>query len=689
LKFVGVPKGAQMRFFLIALLGVSLSGITMTGSGIAQTAAGAPKQPVLDITSIDASVDPCMDFYTYSCGNWMKKNPIPPDQANWGAYSKLQDDTLLALRTVLENATKADAGRSVAQKIGDYYSSCMDESAVEALGDKPLVPVLGQIAALESKDDLAAWIANAPDAGIYLFAYHSTQDFKDSTQQIAEVDQGGLGLPDRDFYFKDDTKSVDLRKAYVAHVAKMFALLGDKPEVAEREAATVMRIETALARGSQTRVERRDPHNLDHRMKVAELAAAAPAFDWHAFFAITGTPGTESLNVTAPGFFKEMNLELKKESLADWKIYLRWHFVHSQAQYLASPFLKENFNFYSKILQGQEEIQPRWKKCVYGVDGDLGEALGQVYVEKYFPPDAKLRASKMVKGIQDAMERDLQQLPWMSDTTKKKALEKLHGMADKIGYPDRWRDYGKLHIVAGDYAGNGNRGTRFEYDRQLAKIGKPVDRGEWGMTPPTVNAYYNPQMNDINFPAGILQPPLFDAKSDDAPNYGNTGGTVGHELTHGFDDEGRRFDATGNLKDWWTPEDATEFEKRAGCISDQYSGYTIIDDVKINGKLTLGEDTADLGGLILAYMAWKDATRDQKLEPIENFTPDQRFFVGYAQSWCTNERDEEKRLRATTDPHSPEKYRANGVLANMPEFQEAFHCKADAPMVRKNRCRVW
>ena len=674
-----------MRLFWIMVMSLSLTGL-----GVAQTADAARKQPVLDTASMDTGVNPCSDFYTYSCGNWMKNNPIPPDQSNWSAYSKLQDETLLQLRTLLESVAKAGAGRSAnEQKIGDYYAACMDESAVEALGAKPLAPVLAEIAALKNKQKLAAWVAGAPDVGIYFFRYDSMQDFKDSTQQIAEVDQGGLGLPDRDFYFKDDAKSVDLRKAYVTHVANMFVLLGDKPDVAKREADTVIRIETALAAGSQTRVDRRDPHNLDHRMKTSELAASAPEFAWQAFFAKTGTPAIASLNVTSPGFFKGLNAELKKENLSDWKAYLRWHLVRSQAQYLASPFMKENFEFYGKTLQGRKEMPPRWKKCVNGVDGDLGEALGQVYVEKYFPPDAKLRASKMVKGIQDAMERDLQQLPWMSDTTKKKALEKLHGMANKIGYPDQWRDYGKLAVAAGDYTGNGNRGTRFEYERQLNKIGKPIDRGEWGMTPPTVNAYYNGQMNDINFPAGILQPPLFDANSDDAPNYGNTGGTIGHELTHGFDDEGRRFDATGNLKDWWTPEDGKEFEKRAGCISDQYSGYTIVDDIKINGKLTLGEDTADLGGLILAYMAWKDATKDQKLEPMEGFTPEQRFFVGYAQSWCTNEREEEKRLRATTDPHSPEKYRANGVLANMPDFQEAFHCKADAPMVRKDRCRVW
>jgi putative endopeptidase len=667
--------------------------VVWVGLAVAQNvpASGAvKKQSVLDTSSMDTSVDPCTDFYAYSCGSWIKNNPIPADQSDWGAYSKLQEETLANLRGILEAAAKPSPSRSANdQKIGDYYAACMDEDTVNKLGAKPLAPELAAIAALKDKRELAGFVGGSPRPSFYFFRYTSAQDFKDSAQQIAYLDQGGLGLPDRDFYFKDDAKSADLRKAYLEHVAKTLQLLGDSVADSKNEAATVLRIEMALAAGSQTRVERRDPHVLDHTMDVSALAALAPSFDWQGFLTKTGTPGLHSLNVASPNFFKALESELNKESLADWKTYLRWHLARFQSQYLSAAFVQQDFDFYGRTLQGQKEMDPRWRKCVNDVDGDLGEALGKAYVDKYFPPDAKLRASNMVKGIQDAMERDIQALPWMGEATKKKAFEKLHGVMNKIGYPDQWRDYSKLQIVAGDYVGNGNRGTRFEYLRQLAKIGQPVNRAEWEMTPPTVNAYYDPQMNNINFPAGILQPPLFDATSDDAPNYGDTGGTIGHELTHGFDDQGRQFDATGSLKDWWSPADGKEFETRAACISNQYSGYTIVDDIKINGKLTLGEDVADLGGLLLAYMAWKDATKTKTLEPIDGFTPEQRFFIGYGQSWCSNARDETKRLRATTDPHSPDKYRANGVVSNMDEFQQAFHCKAGSPMVNQTRCRVW
>jgi len=655
----------------------------------AQQPAPSKYEPALDVASMDRSVDPCVDFFQYSCGGWLKNNPIPSDQSSWSLYAKMQDENRVRLRGILEAASTPDPARNAAtQKIGDYYASCMDEKAIDAKGAQPLEPELKKIVQLDSKKDLAEIAAGMRSDNV-LFGFGSTQDFRDASQVIAEATQGGLGLPDRDYYLKEDAKSVELRKQYVAHVQKMFELLGDKPELAAAEAQTVMRIETALAKGSMTRVEQRDPKNLDHKLTSVELEKISPDFEWPVFFTKVGLPALGSLNVTSPNFFKAMNEEIAKESLADWKVYLRWHLVHADAPFLAAPFVNENFAFYSKTLRGQQEQQPRWKRCTQYIDNDLGEALGQAYVEKYFSPAAKQEALKMVKEIEAAMAEDINSLTWMSAATKQQALVKLHGMANKIGYPDKWRDYSKLEIVRGDALGNVERARRFEFNRDLAKIGKPLDRGEWGMTPPTVNAYYDPQMNDINFPAGVLQPPAFDPKSDAAPNYGDTGGTIGHELTHGFDDEGRQFDAQGNLRDWWTAEDEKEFLKRASCISDQYSTYTIIDDIKINGKLTLGEDTADLGGLILAYMAWQADTKGETLQPLEGLTPEQRFFVGYGQSWCGETRDETKRMRATIDPHSPEKYRTNGVVSNMPEFQEAFHCKAGSPMVNKNRCRVW
>ncbi len=509
-------------------------------------------EPALDVTSMDRSVDPCVDFFAYSCGGWIKNNPIPPDQTSWDTYSKMQDENLTRLRAILDEAASPNPGRTpVDQKIGDYYASCTDEKAIDAKGAAPLKPTLDLIASINSKTDLAHVAAAMIDDNV-LFRFDSIQDFRDASQMIADADQGGLGLPDRDYYTKDDAKSVELRKAYLAHVQKMFELLGDKADMAAAEAQTVMQIETALAKGSMTRVERRDPKALDHKMASAELEKLSPEFQWQVYFAKVGMPSLTSLNVASPNFFKTLNEELQKESVADWKTYLRWHLVHADAAHLAAPFLNENFAFFGKTLRGQQELKPRWKRCTENVDDYLGEALGQAYVAKYFSPDAKGQALKMVKEIEAAMQQDINSLPWMSAATKQQALVKLQGMANKIGYPDKWRDYSKLKIVRGDELGNVERARKFEFDRQLAKIGKPVDHGEWDMTPPTVNAYYNPQMNDINFPAGVLQPPAFDPASDAAPNYGDTGGTIGHELTHGFDDEGRQFDAKGNLRDWWT-----------------------------------------------------------------------------------------------------------------------------------------
>jgi endothelin-converting enzyme/putative endopeptidase len=642
---------------------------------------------------MDRSVDPCTNFYHYACGGWIKNNPIPPDQAAWDVYAKLNHDNERFLWGILENASKPSPDRSrVEREIGDFFYACMDEASVEKEGAAPLKPALDEIAALRSLDDLTPFVARqhlGAAGGNMLFGFGSNQDFGDSSRVIAFATAGGLGLPDRDYYTKTDAKSGEIREKYVQHVLKMFQLLGDSAQTAAANAKTVMEIETALAKASLTRVEQRDPYKLYHKFSPAQLQALTPSLKWSSYFATSGAPSSSIIDVTEPEFFKELQALLKARSLADWKTYLRWHLAHSEAPYLASAFVQANFDFYAKTLRGVQKMQPRWKRCVQYVDRDLGEALGQVFVEKTFPPAMKQRTLEMTKQIEDAMGSEIKQLPWMGEVTKQKALEKLHGVVNKIGYPDKWRDYSSVTISRSDFASNVRNATIFESKRELAKIGKPVDRGEWGMTPPTVNAYYNPQMNDINFPAGVLQPPLYDSRMDDAPNYGNTGATIGHELTHAFDDEGRQYDAKGNLRDWWTKHDAEEFTKRTSCISDEYSQFTVVDDIKINGKLTLGEDVADLGGTLLGYIAWKSATKNEALHDIDGFTPDQRFFIGMAQWACGDERPENKRANAITNPHSPDEYRINGVVSNMPEFQKAFSCKVGQPMVRPKACKVW
>ena len=642
---------------------------------------------------MDRSADPCVDFYQYACGKWNQLNPIPPDQARWDVYSKLQVDNQRYLWGLLDAASKGGTSRSAnEQKIGDYFAACMDEAAVEKTGLSPLAPRLREIEALTSVPALVQVLAKlqlTTRGNGMLFDFGSNQDFADSSRVIAFAAAGGLGLPDRDYYLKTDAKSVETRARYAAHVAKMLELLGGSPEAARSGADTVMAIETDFAKASLTRVEKRDPHKLFHKYTRAQVQALTPTLPWTLFLESVGQSTVDEINVTEPAFYKAVEAQLRVRPLADWKIYLRWHLAHAEAPYLASAFVNANFEFYSRYLRGVQAIQPRWKRCVQLVDRDLGEALGQVFVEKTFSPETKAQSLAMTREIQNAMEQDLRQISWMSEATKKEAFAKLHSMVDKIGYPDKWRDYGGLAVVPGDFLGNVERATDFESKRQLAKIGKPVDRGEWQMTPPTVNAYYDPQMNDINFPAGVLQPPLFDPKMDAAPNYGNTGATIGHELTHGFDDEGRQFDAKGNLRDWWTEADAAAFEKRAACVVDQYAQYTVVDDIKINSKLTEGEDVADLGGTLLAWMAWKHATRNEKLQPAEGLSPEQRFFVGMAQWACGYERPENKRLNAVTNPHSPNEYRINGVVANMPEFATAFACKTGQPMARRNACRVW
>jgi endothelin-converting enzyme/putative endopeptidase len=644
------------------------------------------------VTALDKSADPCVDFYQFACGGWIKNNPIPADQSIWSRFGELAERNREELRGILETAAKAPNRDANEQKIGDYYSTCMDEAAIEKKGIAVLKPEFDRINALRDKSALPALIAYLHGQGINgLFSFGSGADFKNAKQVIGQADQGGLSLPDRDYYVKDDAKSVELRKQYQQHVSNMFKLLGDAPDKAAAEATAVMNVETALAKGSGDRVERREPERVYHKMPVKEWQSLTPDFNFSRYLTGVGAPPLDSLNVVEPNFFKALAAELKSVSVDDLKTYLRWHVTHSQTESLPKAFQDENFNFYGKALQGAKEMRPRWKRCVAAADGDMGEALGQVFVEKYYPPEAKARTLKMVNQLEAALRQDITELPWMSEVTKKQALVKLAAIQNKIGYPAKWRDYTALKIERGDALGNSLRANAFEVHRELAKIGKPLDKQEWQMTPPTVNAYYDPTENNINFPAGILQPPFYDFKADDALNFGGMGAVIGHELTHGFDDQGALFDAEGNLHDWWTPEDQKAFKERTQCIVDEYDQFVAVDDVHVRGKLTLGENTADNGGLRIANMALMKSLADAGKQPeqIDGFTPEQRLFIGWGQIWCQNQTDQMARLLALNNEHSPGKYRANGVVQNMPEFQKAWGCKAGQPMVRANACHVW
>jgi len=643
----------------------------------------------LQLDAMDRSADPCNDFYQFACGGWIENNPIPADRATWGRFDELQERNNQTLRGILESAgAGTDAER---RKIGDYYGSCMDEAAIDRKGPDALNPLKEKIDRLASVNDLPPLVAELHTIGVpVFFAFGAQADFKDASVEMAIADQGGLGLPDRDYYLRDDPKSVELRKRYVEHIGNIARLVGASAEGAPAIADTVMRFETALAKGALDNVSRRDPNQIYHRMTPAELQRLTPNFQWSRYFQGIGAPPIYALNVTEPDFFKGLGQLLSSTPLNDIKHYLRWHVLHASAPLLPAAFVNENFRFYGTILTGATELRPRWKRCVQYTDSDLGEDLGKAFVKDAFSAQAKTETLKMVHEVEAALEQDIHDLSWMTDTTKKEAVVKLKAVADKIGYPDRWRDYSALDIVRGDALGNSQRANAFEFHRQLNKIGKAADKSEWEMTPPTVNAYYQPLQNNINFPAGILQPPFYSAKADKAVNFGGSGAVIGHELTHGFDDQGRQFDARGNLKDWWTPADGKAFVERAQCFNDQYSQYTAVDEVKVNGKLTLGENTADNGGLRLALMAYlASAAGDGPARTLDGFTPEQRVFLGWGQVWCENRRPEALRLMAQTNPHSPGRYRVNGVVSNMPEFQKAFSCKPDAPMVRQKACRVW
>jgi putative endopeptidase len=680
-----------MRFPRMALTAATLMIPSFAATLLrAQTNSDIKISPGFDLSAIDRKANPCDDFYQFACGTWLKNNPIPPDQASWGRFNELDERNRAILRQILEQAASAANADADTRKIGDYYASCMDEKAIEGKGLAPLQPELDRIRNVAGNPDLSEEIARLHRQGVdLLFNFSSGQDFKDSTAVIGQADQGGLGLPERDYYFREDAKAAETRKEYVAHLVRVLQLMGESEAAAARKAGDVMSLETALAKVSLDVTSRRDPEKVYHRMKLTDFEALSDSFNWSRYFALIQAPPMAGLNVAVPDFFKGQEALLRNESLEAWKAYLTLHLVHGQAMLLPAQFDDENFAFYGKYLTGAQEKKPRWKRCVAAADADLGEALGKAYVQRTFGAEGKQRTLDMVHKLEAALGQDISQVTWLTPQTKQKALEKLQAVTNKIGYPDRWRDYSALTIVRGDAMGNSLRANEFEFNRQIQKIGKPVDRQEWAVTPSTVNAYYDPLMNNINFPAGILQPPFFDKEADDTTNYGAIGAVIGQELTHGFDDEGRQFDAKGNLEDWWTPADVKAFEQRTECIANEFSAFALPGGIHMNGKLTLGENTADSGGLRIAWMALMNDLAGKTLPKKDGFTGTQRFFLGWGQVWCENEREEMKRRRAQTDPHALNEFRVNGVVSNMPEFRQAFGCRAGQPMVRANSCRVW
>ncbi|MBL0210481.1 MAG: M13 family metallopeptidase [Holophagaceae bacterium] len=676
-----------------ALLSLGLLATTLA----AQSPAPGNASKAIDPANLDLSVRPCDDFYQFANGGWLKRSTIPPDKARFGSFEELADRNRDALHAILEETSKSTDWKkgSIEQKVGDFYASGMDLAAIEKLGAAPLKPWLDRIEAMRGPKDLAPVLAafHGARAGGGGFGLGVSQDAKNSTQYIVQLNQGGLGLPDRDYYTKDDAKSKDLRAKYLAHVARMMVLVGEDPQDAGAHADSVLLVETRLAKASLTRVEQRDPQKTYHKMPVSELVKLAPQFDWSAYFKGRGIKQLVDLNVRQPGFFKEFGVLAEQITLPEWRAYLRWHAVSSAAPYLSQAFVDEAFDFNSRTLNGIPQQQDRWKRvqAVLDTPSALGEAAGQLYVRKAFSPEAKQKMLALIENLRAALKEKIVALPWMGEDTKQQALKKLAAFGVKVGYPDKWKDASKIEVVRGDFYGNIMRARAYETKRNIEKLGQPIDRTEWGMTPSTVNAYYSPTMNEIVFPAGILQPPFFDAKADDAVNYGGIGTVIGHEMTHGFDDQGSQFDAEGNLKNWWTDADRKAYESRTDLVVKEFDAFKALPDQNVNGKLTLGENIADLGGLKIAYAAWMKSQAGKRLEPIDGFSGPQRLFLNFAVIWRNVIRPEALRVRLNTDPHSPGQYRTIGTLSNLPEFFAAFGCMDGNAMKRpeNERPSIW
>lgn len=695
---------------LLVLMSVYRVILISIAAGLATAQTAPPTQmPALEHFSpsvVNPALNPCDDFYQYVCAKWNAANPIPPDQAAWGTWSALQlwNETLLV--QTLEKLSARNVNRTASeQKVGDYYFACMDEKSIEARAREWIKPELDRIAAMKSKRDMAAeiahmhrsipgaWAGSDNQTNAALFGFAGGADYDDASHNVAQIDQGGMSLPGRSFYLDQDDKSKEIRAKYLRHVENMLTLAGEPAEQAKSDAAVVLEIETALAGAAMDAVARRDPKNLNNKMSLDQVKALTPSFDWQRYLTLVDAPTSPRYLVSAPNFFKNLEMLLQQRSLDQWKTYLRWQWLHGSADRLNAAIVKEDFAFFGHTLYGAEKQLPRWRRCVRAVDAALGEALGDVYVSRAFPAESKKRALQMVADIEAELDKDIQRQDWMAAETKRLAVDKLHAVYNKIGYPDKWRDYSSVRIGRASYLENAGRASAFEFERWVHKINKPLDRLEWGMTPPTINAYEDPQTNTINFPAGILQPPLFESEKDASVNYGAMGMVIGHELIHGFDDQGRKFDAQGNLRDWWQPTDAASYQQRGACIAKQYSQLVPEAGVKQDGLLTQGEDTADNGGLHLAFLALEDALaregRQVDTKETDGLTPRQRFFESYAFSWCQQLRPELVRTQVLTNPHSIARLRVNNVISNMPEFWQAFSCQKGQKMVRENACRVW